>query len=262
MKDWERIRLQRRDITDYLVHLTKIGRSFVKEGEHVRIAEGQPTRDAKDVLLNILRTGVFLPGRGFAFSLSVSQWRETIHGPQGAVCFTEVPLGSIVEGPGFGERFSWYGLAFHRVDLYRMGARNVIYDDNKCLAELPDSLKYRWVRFEPKALGEEGYPCDFAHEREWRLPVHKSMPLQRIVRRPPEIPAFRIIVHRDKEVTELRGFLKALAAEAAANTFHALVQGAQIISVETVRQRIKQGEQAYERIDTLPIGHDVAELAQ
>src|SRR5687768_3165021 len=81
MKDWQRIRQQRHDLTDYVVHLTKATCRQV-DGKYV-------TRTGRQVLKQILEDGhikaTFAPYRN-------KDDQRTVRGPDPAVCLTEQPL--------------------------------------------------------------------------------------------------------------------------------------------------------------------------
>lgn len=111
---------------------------------------------------------------------------RTIYGPNPAVCFTEMPLAAFIEASTIreenGEKMSTYGLMFQKKDLFKIGARPVIYalsnpsafipagKDGKARiidqSYLPLSEQYRYVTYDP--VDEHGYNVDWTHEREWR----------------------------------------------------------------------------------------------
>ena len=54
---------------------------------------------------------------------------------------------------------------FDKRHVYAMGGRPVIYQADEEYASLPDSHKWRHVKYEPSATP----PIDWTWEREWRL---------------------------------------------------------------------------------------------
>lgn len=125
-----------------------------------------------------------------------STWSERknsgncIYGNIPAICFTEMPLPAFIESANFryqkNEKISVYGLIFRKNDLYKLGARPVIYGlskNNNCEIIpgkngskqfdkniFPEKELYRYVPYEPFDKDYEG-GIDFTHEREWRLPI-------------------------------------------------------------------------------------------
>ena len=113
-----------------------------------------------------------------------------IYGNNPAICFTEMPLPAFIETVEYrktkNEKISIHGLIFKKNDLYKLGARPVIYglakgnvrnisqkdDEKKCLDEnnLPEKELYRYVSYNPFDENNEN-GVDFTHEREWRLPI-------------------------------------------------------------------------------------------
>ena len=123
---------------------------------------------------------------------SIRHNTPTIYGPYSATCFTEMPLHALINYAR--DRGSWsgyvgnYGIAFRRSELYRAGARPVIYglstahqeasdknDKNyghgfRCLSEkcglgLSEQYRYVYTNF------GETKTTDWMHEREWRWPL-------------------------------------------------------------------------------------------
>jgi hypothetical protein len=84
------------------------------------------------------------------------------------VCFTEVPLESLPGGlvnPINFSRYAPFGLVFAKTWIFDRGGRPAIYEPESEFRELPDSHKWRHVRYEPTAA----QPIDFTWEREWRI---------------------------------------------------------------------------------------------
>ncbi len=93
---------------------------------------------------------------------------ERIRGQHGCVCFTEAPLCSLQHGfvnPTAYSRYSPFGVIFDKKHIFSLGGRPVIYQPEEEYDHLPDSHKWRHVRYDPLA----DPPIDFTWEREWRL---------------------------------------------------------------------------------------------
>lgn len=93
---------------------------------------------------------------------------EKIRGGFFCVCFTEAPLPSLQHGlvnPLAYSRYSPFGIIFDKQWIFERGGRPVIYQSDAEFDDLPDSMKWRHVRYEPLA----NPPIDFTWEREWRL---------------------------------------------------------------------------------------------
>ena len=85
-----------------------------------------------------------------------------------SVCFTEAPLKSLPDGlvnPTNFSRYAPFGLVFEKKWIFERGGRPVIYQPESEFQELPDSHKWRHVRYEPNTT----QPIDFTWEREWRI---------------------------------------------------------------------------------------------
>ena len=109
---------------------------------------------------------------------------RTIYGDRPAVCFTEMPLAAFLESgkkrEQLGQAMSPIGLIFSKRDMYKLGAKPVIYGLDDRAAWLPSGNggqprimdegilplreQYRYVPFH---LDEERN-IDWSHEREWR----------------------------------------------------------------------------------------------
>src|SRR6187455_2106403 len=110
-RDWQEIRKQRVDLTDYLLHLTK-----TRDLDPTRkTLKNVPQVTASDALRRILEEGVFRAGWGWVSHASGST--PTIHGDTAAVCFSEAPLAALWS-KGLPDRFSSYGVAMHRFDIW------------------------------------------------------------------------------------------------------------------------------------------------
>lgn len=134
-------------LTNVLVHLTK----------------DSETDKAIDVLIKIIRDG-YLKASSQGF----------IIGGEKVVCFQEVPLNSIKENLSYEEeklkgkkRYSKFGIAISREDIYLNEGRPVIYETlNSIKDNIDKSEQWRCVNFDLN--NEENY-IDFTFEREWRL---------------------------------------------------------------------------------------------
>lgn len=117
------------------------------------------------------------------------QGSATIYGPYPAVCFTEMPLAAFVaysaDRTSRHERISSYGISIPKCQMFRCGARPVIYgsslevrpvdrsDGYRGLepAVFADEELFRYVAYDPTRA--EPCPLDWSHEREWRWPNKK-----------------------------------------------------------------------------------------
>jgi hypothetical protein len=90
-----------------------------------------------------------------------------IRGRFNCVCFSEAPLGTLTQSlaapPKNGMRYAAFGVVVSKAWLFNQGGRPVIYQAHEEYEELPDSLKYRHVRYEPNR------GVDHTWEREWRI---------------------------------------------------------------------------------------------
>ena len=257
MRDWERIREKREDLTDYVIHFTK------------PVYGSTEYYSAKARLAKILRDGYIRP----TFAPMPSRYRRTpaptIKGPDPAVCLTEQPLWAFLETPT--RKYSGYGIAYHKVPLFDAGGRAVLYGSERELGGrlregedgweegkeiyaggLPRDLQYLWARYAPIIPGHgEAYPVDFTWEREWRIkPEPPGLPI--VLSTDWYEDATRaIIVERDEDVPVFRRGLKTLACEGQKWAERTLL----IVSLETAREKLKQGDRRYGRIDTWPRGN-------
>ena len=133
--------MNRPDISNSVIHFTK----------------GGTPKAALDVLLTMVGEGRILGGTGM------------IKGGYRCACFTEAPLpaiaGGLVNTNSF-TRYAPFGLMFSKDWLYERGGRPVIYQSDAEYNQLPETLRWRHVRYEP--LSDP--VIDFTWEREWRLP--------------------------------------------------------------------------------------------
>jgi Putative abortive phage resistance protein AbiGi, antitoxin len=232
MLQWEEIRAARDDLTDYVVHFTKS--EYISPIYH----------HAKDRLKSILQCGHIKPTFAPMGNRYKREAQPTIQGPDPVVCLTEQPLSAFLKTPH--KRYSNYGIAYHKVALYNAGGRPVLYATQAELNALPDSLKYLWVRYSPIFPGRgEGYPIDFTWEREWRYKGDLKVLLDTDwMRRPKGV----LIVDRDSDVAEVGQLLAQLARDGTDWANHLT----RIISLETAKKRIDEGDVRYHRIETWP----------
>ena len=130
----------REDISDKLVH-------FIK---------GNTFGDAFENLRSIVNEKRLIGGSGF------------IKGEYNCVCFSEAPLSSLEHGllnSSAYSRYSPFGVVFDKKWVFEKGGRPVIYQPDSEFDALPESHKWRHVRYEPTA----DEPIDFSWEREWRI---------------------------------------------------------------------------------------------
>lgn len=137
---------------------------------------------AFEVLKLILSMGYIRAG------FSYRKQRKTIYGNRPSICFTEMPLHALIQyskNRSNSNFLSSYAIAFPREELFKFGARNVIYGltNEHREAEEPDPYYDRWHRNLAQSCGlglHEQYRyvytkisdykrIDWSHEREWRL---------------------------------------------------------------------------------------------
>lgn len=178
MKDWERIREKRKDITDFVIHWVKS-----------RSVEGK-WKKSFEILADIIECGYLKPSFSVMTSLYGGSPKPMVKGSYPAVCFTEQTLDNfMISCEALSSRYSPYGIAFYKRALYEYGGRPVIYGEEDILgvpltsAEagyeedkeiykngLPREYQYLWIRYEP-IPNQQGYVVDWTHEREWRCRV-------------------------------------------------------------------------------------------
>lgn len=136
---------------------------------------------AFSVLKKILHDGYIKAG------WSYRKMRPTIYGPKAAVCFTEMPLYSLIEYAQKRNNINYteqYGIAFLRNELFIAGARPVIYGVSTLHKEAIKGDPYYGIGLRTLAsevgIGlKEQYryvytklgaskSTDWTHEREWR----------------------------------------------------------------------------------------------
>lgn len=125
---------------------------------------------AFDVLKEILTDGLLRPSFALRQRQTVGDIQRTIQGPAQAVCFTEQTLNEFAKSCEIlPDRYSGYGIALHKWQLFNYGGRPVIYGDETIRDRLDDRDKYLLVRYQPIPHPTFRYPVDWMHEREWRV---------------------------------------------------------------------------------------------
>lgn len=132
---------RRSDIANDVIHFTK----------------GDSPGEAFGSLARIVAERRLLGGNGF------------IKGNYTCVCFTEAPFPDLAEvfARTVAERLRYmpFGILLPKRWLFERGGRPVIYQTEDEFIQLPESLRYRHVRYEPNGQP----PIDFSWEREWRV---------------------------------------------------------------------------------------------
>jgi len=164
---YEQILAAREDMTEWLVHFT--------HGNDDGLT-------ARSVLAKILAEGLLRPG--WAPRRTNSGTRNTVFGPRPAVCFSEQPVGALINYVGRRDYAKPYGVFVHKMDAWADGVMPVIYglnadsevgDDDPAYVAGQRTLKpsvlsldeqYRYVSLALHRYG--AVPLDWTHEREWR----------------------------------------------------------------------------------------------
>jgi hypothetical protein len=192
-----------------------------------------------EVFVEIVVSGVIRPSWGEANGSG-----RTVRGNSKAVCFTEQPLSTVFDFDT--ERYSPYGIAYHKVHLFEMGARPVIYGSRDELYKLHEDLKYLFVRYEPCFEDDnDKSKTDFTWEREWRLKCSDDglpicLPIDS-----GEVAHTTLIVKTDEEALVAVNRLKELASEGK------IKKNLQRVISMTTAKRMKDYSE-YQRIDTWP----------
>jgi hypothetical protein len=126
--------MTRADLSHHLVHWVR----------------GESDEAAFHVLRAIVRERRLLGGGGH------------IKGGFTCLCFTEAPQMSFHQISG---RYRPFGVRVSKGWLFAKGGRPVIYQDDNEFEQLPNTHKWRHVRYEPHRQP----PFDFSWEREWRI---------------------------------------------------------------------------------------------
>ena len=126
MKWWERIRKERADLTDYVIHWIRSGPN--EEGKWVKSLE---------TLVKIIECGYLIPSFARRGSIYDRTSRPTIRGPYPAACFTEQSLDNFVLSCNIlPSHYKPYGVALYKRALYQYGGRPVIYESEEILGQL------------------------------------------------------------------------------------------------------------------------------
>jgi len=185
----------RSDFTNSLIHFTRERKGDLIQGKKSNINDAEFS--ALDVVCQILNVGKILGSNNKGF----------VKGGESAVCFTECPL-SAVKLFASGEdvkdaKYRFYGIAVSKRAAFENGARPVIYLPDHEGMWIPDSEKWRHVRFEYDKV-------DWTFEREWRKKGDlelKSLPGFYIVHWAPEERAqLEKSLHKDIR-DKVRGYL-------------------------------------------------------
>lgn len=170
----------RTDISKYLIHSvrrpdnTDLYQVDEDEQLYYPLRENSEINDEYESLINIIEEG------GLRASRSFRNGKATIYGGDPVVCFTEMPLINFIQYVKDRDdryRFTEYGIALLKNELYKNGGRPVIsglssdnnfkFEDNnrKILKSdvLPYKEQYRYVNLD-LIKG-----TDWTHEREWRI---------------------------------------------------------------------------------------------
>jgi len=132
--------MARADISDYLIHFTS----------------GDTEEDAFCRLQNIVAEGCLYGSN------------RMIRGGYNCVCFSEAPLQNLESGlvnPQYYSRYSPFGIMVTKTWFFLQGGRPVIYQLEGEFEQLPETHRWRHVRYD---LGANP-PIDFSWEREWRI---------------------------------------------------------------------------------------------
>jgi hypothetical protein len=267
VKDWQRIRLARTDITDYVIHFTKHRFHFDS-----RWTDCEPGfRRAEIVFRKILDEGFIRPTYAPISSKIAGTTSNTVRGPDPAVCLTEQPLSAVlVTRRCTSGRYSGFGVAYHKFALFEAGGRPVLYGSESMIGRklklgepgyeegkdihtggLPRELQYLWVQYKPTVDNWIEYPIDFTWEREWRykcsgagLPVY----LDRYGGMYKETPLGALVVEKDEHIDKARAILRGRADQGIAWA----TMLTKIVSLETVERMLDAGDRRYARIETYP----------
>src|SRR6266404_5831262 len=126
----------RGDLSSRLIHLTR----------------GDSNRHAIANFLSIVRGGRIYGGTGH------------VRGGYRCVCFSEAPIAVIAQMVANRDsRYAPLGVMVDKTWLFAQGGRPVIYQPESEFETLPESIRYRHVRYDPVAS------IDVTWEREWRI---------------------------------------------------------------------------------------------
>lgn len=146
---------ERPDLTPFLIHLTKN-------------TKANNNSSAFDNLVSILQSGEILASKVF------------IKGPNGVVCFMDVPFMSLkyilnkdTANPK-NPQYESFGVVIKKTTAYKKGARPVLYLSNDELEKIgiPEEERWKVVKFG----GIETKAVNWTHEREWRAKGNFKLP--------------------------------------------------------------------------------------
>jgi hypothetical protein len=186
-RDYRRIMEARSDISEFVLHCTR-AHYHPQGGSKIHLS-------ALEALKRILQDGSLNATHAWC-QVSTGR-RPAIRGPHPAVCFTDQPVRFFAQSIQASkdmqrDRYTEFGVAVRKVDLYRYGGRPVIYGDERILGErlsaqelrerglredlllyrhgLPEQCQYLWAHYDPNRWDSQlgARPIDFTHEREWR----------------------------------------------------------------------------------------------
>lgn len=148
--------VKRPDLSHGLVHLTRERKEYAESKDFLDPPKLDQVVPAFDVLKEILMSGKLIASGNSGY----------VKGKQRAVCLSEVPLSAVHQfaAPPSEEsaRYRFYGVALSKKAVFAAGGRPVIYLPDEEAGWIPESERWRHVRFEHGAV-------DFTHEREWRV---------------------------------------------------------------------------------------------
>jgi len=223
--------------------------------------------------VKILRDGYIRPTFAAKGNRIDSTPRNTIKGPTPAVCLTEQPLWAVLamQSCGVPQRYSGYGIAYHKCLVHQAGGRPVIYATQDILGTkikpgeagyeeakeifrdgLPMNLQWLWSRYEPEYPGSRIDPVDFTWEREWRYRPRqqyseRGMPIA-FSHHYPNLYGGAIIVEKDEDIEVIRPELSLRSpADSSWRRYIHL-----IVSLETAKKKFEAGALEYGRIETWP----------
>lgn len=216
--------------------------------------------DAKafDVLLKIVHDGFIRSG------WSLRDGNATIYGPYSAVCFTEMPLYALLDYSqirgGKDGYVGSYGIAFRKKELFKAGARPVIYGLSGTHQEVDGS--HDWYKYGIRVLHpncgiglQEQYryvhtnfnrttPIDWTHEREWRWALRNGdsgiggMPFLLSEEWGPLFTEILLIVQTEIEQVELLNLIKGMYDAKSTNSGRdyntTLLPAIKVISLESL----------------------------
>lgn len=158
----------RPDISDYLVHFTKSGKSCSSRRFKHKTDEIDKL-SAYDRLVSILNSKTIIA--------TPIPWVDVE-----SVCFTECPWMSLLE---HAKKYSPYGIGFSKSFIFACDGNPVFYcrDSLFSATQWTDDIKHYLTRFNPSYNPEQkqnSTVLDYSHEREWRVPHDLSFEYNQI----------------------------------------------------------------------------------